>query len=80
MVVVKKIVGGGRSNTRRAIRTLHSRGKLEESEDGKRIRLSRSVAYAFSFGLSPMPDEPVDEAHARAVLRRHRKKSGRVPR
>jgi hypothetical protein len=38
--VVKAIVGGDRSNTRRAIRTLLWRGLLEESEDGRRVRLS----------------------------------------
>lgn len=81
VAVVKEIVGGDRSNTRRAIRTLLLRGKLEESEDGKLIRLSPSAARVFSFGLfPPMPDEPVDDKHARAVLRRHQKKSGRAPR
>ncbi|MDP9487109.1 MAG: hypothetical protein M3Q49_15210 [Actinomycetota bacterium] len=74
-------MGGDRSNTRRAIRTLLSRGRLEESEDGKRIRLSPSAARVFSFGLfPPMPGEPVDDAHAKAVLRRHRKRSGRTSR
>jgi DNA-binding MarR family transcriptional regulator len=42
---LKAIVGGDRSNTRRAIRTLLRRGELEESEDGKRVRLSRSAAF-----------------------------------
>jgi DNA-binding IclR family transcriptional regulator len=81
VAVVKEIVGGDRSNTRRAIKTLQQQGKLEESEDGKRIRLSPSAAYVFSFApFPPMPDEPVDDKHARAVLRRHQKKSGRAPR
>jgi hypothetical protein len=39
VTVVKAIVGGNRSNTRRAIRTLLLRGQLNESEDGERIRL-----------------------------------------
>lgn len=81
VAAVKEIVGGDRSNTRRAIRTLLSRGKLEESKDGKRIRLSPSAAYVFSFApLPPMPDEPVNHEHAKAVLRRHRKKSRREAR
>jgi hypothetical protein len=45
---VKAIVGGDHSNTRRAIRTLLRRGELEESEDGERVRLSRSAAFRFS--------------------------------
>ncbi|MDP9477221.1 MAG: hypothetical protein M3R38_16340 [Actinomycetota bacterium] len=81
VAVVKEIAGGDRSNTRRAIRALLQQGKLEETEDGKRIRLSRYAAYVFSCApLPPTPDEPVDDAHAKAVLRRHRKKSGRASR
>ncbi len=79
VAIVKEIAGGDRSNTRRVIRTLLQQGKLEESEDGKRIRLSRSAAYVYSYAPLPLtPDEPVDDEHAKAVLRRHRKKSGRA--
>jgi hypothetical protein len=44
VTVVKAIVGGDRSNTRRAIRTLLLRGQLDESEDGERLRLSYYTA------------------------------------
>jgi hypothetical protein len=66
--VVKAIVGGDRSNTRRAIRMLLLRGWLDESEDGDRIRISQSGARWFSI-VPPMPEEPIDDAHARTVLR-----------
>jgi hypothetical protein len=46
VTVVKKIVGADRSNTRRAIRTLLLRGLIEESEDGRRIRLTPSGTFA----------------------------------
>jgi hypothetical protein len=67
VTVVKAIVGGGRSNTRRAIRTLVLREWLEESEDGRRVRLS---PFAAAF-IAPILGEPVDDGHAREVLRTH---------
>lgn len=71
VTAVKAIVGGNRSNTRRAIRTLLLRGQLDESEDGERIRLSYSAASWFSL-FPPLPEEPIDDDHAREILRRHR--------
>lgn len=68
---VKAIVGGNRSNMRRAIRTLLLRGQLDESEGGDCIRLSHSAARWFS-GFPPVPEEPIDDDHAREVLRVHR--------
>jgi DNA-binding IclR family transcriptional regulator len=67
---VKAIVGGNRSNTRRAIRTLLLRGQLNESEDGERIRLSYSAAFWFSY-IPPIPIEPIDDERAREILRMH---------
>lgn len=72
VTAVKAIVGGNRSNTRRAIRTLLLRGEVDESEDGERIRLSHSNALWFSWFLPPILKEPIDDKHARAVLKRHR--------
>ena len=66
---VKAIVGGDRSNTRRAIRTLLLRGELEESEDGKRVRLSRSAAVRFSSNSPPTLEDPPDEECATKILR-----------
>ena len=40
VVAVKAIMGGERSNVRRAIRTLLARARLDETPDGERIRLS----------------------------------------
>jgi hypothetical protein len=69
---LKAIVGGDRSNTRRAIRTLLLSGELEESEDGNRVRLSRSAASRFS-SLSPPPlEDPLDDERAAKILRAHR--------
>jgi DNA-binding IclR family transcriptional regulator len=67
VTVVKAIVGGDRSNARRAIRTLMFRGWLEESADGRRVRLS---GFAASF-MAPTLGEPVDDGRAREVLRAH---------
>jgi DNA-binding IclR family transcriptional regulator len=47
---VKAIVGGDAANTRRAIRSLLGRGLLEESADGRRIRLSPRGAFSSSLG------------------------------
>jgi hypothetical protein len=66
---VKAIVGGDRSNTRRAIRTLLQRGELEESEDGKRVHLSRSAAFRFSSNSPPTLEDPPDEERAAKILR-----------
>jgi hypothetical protein len=71
VTAVKAIVGGNRSNTRRAIRTLLLRGQLNESEDGERIRLSYSAARWFSY-LPPIPIESIDDERAREILRTHR--------
>jgi hypothetical protein len=65
---VKSIVGGDRSNTRRAIRTLLRRGELEEFEDGKRVRLSRSAAFRFSSNSPPTLEDPPDEERAAKIL------------
>ncbi len=48
VTVVKGIVGADRSNARRAIRTLLMRGLIEESADGRRIRLTLLGAFARS--------------------------------
>ena len=45
---VKTIVGGDPANTRRAIRSLLGRGLLEESADGRRVRLSPQGAFSSS--------------------------------
>lgn len=71
VTAVKAIVGGNRSNTRRAIRTLLLRGLLDKSEDGERIRLSYSAALRFSWWFPPMPEEPIDDERAREILKSH---------
>ena len=68
VIAVKAIVGGDRSNTRRAIRTLLLRGQLEETENGERIRLSSSAAFWFSI-VPPAPEEPLDDERAGEILR-----------
>jgi DNA-binding MarR family transcriptional regulator len=50
VTVVKGLVGTDRSNARRAIRTLLMRGLIEESEDGRRLRLT--LLGAFTQALS----------------------------
>ena len=50
VTVVKGIIGADRSNARRAIKTLLMRGLIEETEDGRRIRLT--LLGAFTAGLS----------------------------
>jgi hypothetical protein len=67
--IVKAIVGGDRSNTRRAIRTLLWSGELEESEDGKRVRLFRSAAFRFSSNSPPTLEHPPDEVRAAKILK-----------
>jgi len=67
---VKAIVGGDRSNTRRAIKALLLRGELEESKDGERIRLSPSTASLLAM-FPPLPPEPIDDERAREILRAH---------
>lgn len=71
VTAVKAIVGGNRSNTRRAIRTLLLRGQIDESEDGDRIRLSYANARWFSWFLPLIPEDPIDDRHVRTVLKRH---------
>jgi DNA-binding MarR family transcriptional regulator len=66
--VVKAIVSGDRSNTRRAIRTLLLCGKIEESEDSRHVRLSFGSALLFSI-IPPIQLEPIDEERERAILR-----------
>lgn len=70
VTTVKAIVGGDRSNTRRAIRSLLLRGQLDESEDGGRVRLSYSTALWHSW-FPPIPPGPVDEERAKEILRTH---------
>jgi len=70
VAAVKAIVGGDRSNTRRAIRTLLLRGQLDESENGERIRLSFSAANFFSI-IPPTPKEPLDDERAWEILKPH---------
>jgi DNA-binding MarR family transcriptional regulator len=67
---VKAIVDGDRANTRRAIRTLLLRGEIEESEDGRCIRLAFGTALWFTI-LPPILLEPIDEERARAILQAH---------
>jgi hypothetical protein len=69
---LKAIVGGDRSNTRRAIRTLLLSGELEESEDGERVRLSRSAVSRFSSLSPPTLEDPLDDERAAKILRAHR--------
>jgi DNA-binding MarR family transcriptional regulator len=72
LIAVKAIVGGDRSNTRRAIRTLLLRGEIEECEDGQRIRLAFGTALWFAI-LPPIPPEPIDGERARGILRAHQR-------
>jgi hypothetical protein len=71
VTVVKAIVGGNRSNARRAIRTLLLRGLLDESEDGERVRLSPFAVFRYSSGGEWLikPDEPIDDERAMEILR-----------
>jgi hypothetical protein len=69
---VKALVGGDRSNTRRAIRTLLLNGSLAEIEGGERIRLSsRLVAFYWFVGPRGVPSAPVDDESAEEILRAH---------
>ena len=73
VTVVKAIVGGDRSNTRRAIRALLFRRLLDESENGERIRLSSIAASSFSLmGFWMIPEESIDGERAEEILRAHR--------
>jgi hypothetical protein len=67
---VKAIVGGDRSNTRRAIKTLLLWGQLEESKDGERLRLSPSAVSFFAM-LPPLPLESIDDERAIEILLAH---------
>jgi hypothetical protein len=69
---LKAIVGGDRSNTRRAIRTLLLSGELEESEDSERVRLSRSAVSRFSSLSPPTLEDSLDDERAAKILRAHR--------
>jgi hypothetical protein len=55
---VKAVVGGDPANARRAIRSLLGRGLLEESLDGRRIRLSPRGAFSSSLRSWASPDRP----------------------
>ena len=69
---VKALVGGDRSNTRRAIRTLLLNGSLAEIEGGERIRLSsRLVSYFYFVGPQTVPPAPVDDERAEEILQAH---------
>ena len=69
---VKALVGGDRSNTRRAIRTLLLNGSLAEIEGGERIRLSsRLVSYYWFVGPRGVPSAPVGDERAEEILRAH---------
>jgi len=68
VAAVKAIVGGDRSNTRRAIKALLLRGHLYESEDGERIRLS-TTSIARCYIVPPIPKVPVDDENAKEILR-----------
>jgi hypothetical protein len=48
LTLLRALVGADRSNFRRAVRTLLLRGLLEESEDGRRVRLTHTGALAAS--------------------------------
>jgi hypothetical protein len=74
VTAVKAIVGGNRSNTRRAIRTLLLRGLLEKSEDGERIRLSSFAALSLdikNFWQSSSDETLEDDERAMEILRTH---------
>ncbi len=64
VTVVKEMVGADRSNARRAIRTLLLRGLLEESADGRRIRLSLQGALVGSLQPRSASGEPGDDRRA----------------
>lgn len=72
---LKAMVGGDRSNVRRAIRTLLLGGEIEQAEDGDRIRLSSGTAFLFGM-FPPAAPEPIDEERAKAILRAHRAPPG----
>ncbi len=69
---VKAMVGGDRSNARRAIRTLLEDGSLAKIEGGKRLRLSPRMVSYFSF-VAPerVPPAPVEGERAEEILRAH---------
>jgi hypothetical protein len=72
VTAVKAMVGGDRSNTRRAIRTLLRNGSLAELEGGECVRLSSRTASYFSFvGPERVPPAPVDVERAEEILRAH---------
>jgi hypothetical protein len=69
---VKAMVGGDRSNARRAIRTLLRDGSLAEIEGGERIRLTSRLASYFHFvGPRQVPPAPVDDERAEEIVRAH---------
>ena len=69
---VKAMVGGDRSNARRAIRTLLLNGSLAEIEGGERIRLTSRLASYFHFvGSRQVPPAPVDDERAEEIVRAH---------
>jgi DNA-binding IclR family transcriptional regulator len=64
---LKAVLGGDRSNQRRAIRTMLERGELEEREDGERVRLAGHTVIWFLVLSSPEVGQ-LDEEQVRAVL------------
>jgi len=69
---VKAMVGGDRSNARRAIRTLLRDGSLAEIEGGERIRLSSRLVSCYWFvGPGQVPPAPVDDERAEEIVRAH---------
>ena len=69
---VKALVGGDRSNTRRAIRTLLLNGSLAEIEGGERIRLSsRLISFYWFGGPRGVPSAPVDHEGAEEIVWAH---------
>jgi DNA-binding MarR family transcriptional regulator len=77
--IVRETLGTDRSNTHRALRSLvFSRGEVEVSEDGERVRLSERTALSCS-PLYPIPPEEVDGRRAREIIAMHEGPPGVVP-
>ena len=69
--IVRETLGTDRANAHRALYSLvFSRGEVEVSEDGKRVRLSERTALSFS-PLYPIAPEEVDAQQAREIIARH---------
>jgi DNA-binding IclR family transcriptional regulator len=77
--IVRETLGTDRSNTHRALYSLvFSRGEVEVSEDGERVRLSERTANSF-FPLYPIAPEEVDGRRAREIIAMHEGPPGVVP-